>query len=144
MNHSINSFNIACHLWSQSKWSSLMLVLPFWTLSTHWYTFFCVIQFFSYCINFFCESGRVLPPWTTKIKWQHNAQWKCSLKAELTCLHYDCTSFTEHNSYPMTLAQYVVCVMPAKAQSDKLPGFYMQITFSFWIPCLEINKEPYC
>jgi hypothetical protein len=45
-------------------------------------------------------------------------------------LHYDCMSFIEHNDYPMTcldLAQYVVCMMSATAQSDKLPGFYMHI-----------------
>jgi len=44
-------------------------------------------------------------------------------------------SFTEHNSCPMTLldlAQYAVCVMSARLQSDKSPGFYMQTAPSFW------------
>jgi len=27
----------------------------------------------------------------------------------------------------LDLAHYIVCVMSARAQSDKLPGFYMQI-----------------
>jgi hypothetical protein len=27
------------------------LVLPLWNLSTHWYTFLCLIQFSPYCAN---------------------------------------------------------------------------------------------
>jgi len=47
--------------------------------------------------------------------------------------HFDCTSFTERNGYPMAcldLAQYVFCMM-SRAQSNKLPGLYMQNALTF-------------
>jgi len=52
----------------------------------------------------------------------------------MTCLLYDCTSFTEHNGYSKTcldLVEYVVCVMSVRVQSNKLPEFYMQIALTF-------------
>jgi hypothetical protein len=84
----------------------------------------------------------VLPHPTTKIEWQYIAQQWCNLKAEPTCLHYEPTSFTEHNNYTTTyldLAQYVVCVMFTRVQSDKLPGFYTQIALNFWITFIYLN-----
>jgi len=56
---------------------------------------------------------------------------------ELTCLHYDCPSFTEHDISLMTclnLAHYIAHVMSARAQSDKVPEFYMQIALTFEFP----------
>jgi hypothetical protein len=51
-----------------------------------------------------------------------------------THLDQECTSFTERNSYPITsldLAQNVVCIMSARAQPNKLPGFYMNTALTF-------------
>jgi len=45
-----------------------------------------------------------------------------------------CICFTERNGYPTTcldLAQYVVDVMPAGAQSNKLPAFYTKTALTF-------------
>jgi hypothetical protein len=75
-------------------------------------------------LTFFCDSQRVLLPLTTKIMWQHIAQQWCNLKVEPTHLCCDC--FLEYNGYPtpsLDLAQYVVCMMSARAKSNKLPDF---------------------
>jgi Na+/melibiose symporter-like transporter len=74
------------------------------------YSFLCIVW------TFFCLSWRVLPPVTTKTKWEHVAQQWCSLKGEPTCLHYDYTSFIAHNGCPtcLDLAQYVVYVMSTR------------------------------
>jgi len=105
------------------KWSSLMmLVLPIWNLSSHWYTFLHIV------LIFFCESWRHLPC-DHKNQMTAHCLTVVHLKAELTCVHYDCTSFVECNNYPTTcldIAHCVVCrcMMSARSQSDKWPGFY--------------------
>jgi len=81
-----------------------------------------------YCANIIlCVLEDFTPsPMTTKIKCQHFAQQSCSVKAEVTCLDYDCMSFPERNGYPMAclnLHKCVVCVMFTRVQSDKLPEF---------------------
>jgi len=57
---------------------------------------------------------------------QYVTQQGCNPKAELPCLHYDCTSFTGCNGTTrIDLAQRVVRVVSARAQSEKLSWFYM-------------------
>jgi len=51
---------------------------------------------------------------TIKIELQHIAQQWCNPKSEPTHLHYDSTSFTECNGYPMMcldLPHYAVCLV---------------------------------
>jgi len=33
----------------------------------------------------------------------------------------------------LDLVQHVVCVMSVRVQSDKLPGYYMEIALLFWV-----------
>jgi hypothetical protein len=47
LNHSINLITIVCccELVGQPNWSSLLMpVLLLWNLSTHWYTFLCIMH----------------------------------------------------------------------------------------------------
>jgi hypothetical protein len=79
--------------------------------------------------------------WPQKLNGNVLNDW-CNPKAGLTCLYYNCMSFTEHNSCATTcidLAQYVVCVMSARVHSDKLSAFYIQIALIFSIPCVCIH-----
>jgi len=134
LNHCINLFSIVYHLWSGWTSSSAILILPLWNFSTQWCTFLCVIQFSAYYENILLCILEVCTP-SDYENWKTAQQW-CNLKAELTCLHFDCPSFTECNGFPMTclaLAQYEVYVMSTRAQSDKLPCFYTHIALTFWI-----------
>jgi hypothetical protein len=70
------------------------------------------------CTNILLWISEGLPPLTTKIQWQNTAQQWSNTKAEPTCLHCDCLSFTGRNCYPTRcryLAQYTLYVMYAKA-----------------------------
>jgi hypothetical protein len=121
-------------IWWVKWYSSETFLLPLWTLSTHWYTFLCIIQFSPYCANISLRISEGFTP--SKTKWQYDAQQWCNSKAESTCLHYKCMSFTECNGYHIIclhLTQYVVCEMCAHVLSDKLPGFYMQIALALLI-----------
>jgi len=54
LTQSINSVNIVYHSlsgWTSGQSSSVIVVQPLWHLSTHWYTFLCIIQFSLYCAN---------------------------------------------------------------------------------------------
>jgi len=52
-------------------------------------------------------------------------------------------SFTECNGYHICLdsdlAQYVVCMMSTKTQSDISPGFYVKVALTFLIPFLHMR-----
>jgi hypothetical protein len=115
----------------------MTLVLPLRKLCSHWYTFLCLKQFFfsRSVLTFFCHSLRFLPSSDHKFESQNVAQQWSNPKAEPTFLHYDCMSFTGRNGYSTTcldLAQYVASLMSARAQSNKLPEFYMQIVLTFF------------
>jgi hypothetical protein len=113
-------------VYGQMAWpvSSVKPVLPLWNFSTNWYTFLSVIVFSISSEHFSVNLKTVLPPPTTKMEWQHITQPWWNPKEEPTCLHCNCTGFTEHDGHPTTcldLAQYAVCMMSARAV--KLPGF---------------------
>jgi len=103
--------------------SSAMFILQLWKLSTYWFTFLCVIQFFPYYAN--------ILPWIsedfTLCDHKNRMTARCSIGlqseggADMFTLW--CTSFTERNGYPTTcldLAQHVIGVMFARAQCGKL------------------------
>jgi hypothetical protein len=92
LNQNINLFNIVHCLWSDGLNSLHQWHL--WGLSTHWYTFLCIIL---YCVHILLWISEGFTPLTTKNEWQHVSQQWCNPKVDLTCLHYNCTNVTECN-----------------------------------------------
>jgi len=68
LTQSINSDYDVYHSWcgwTSGQSSSMTFVLPLWNLSTHWYTFLCIIQFSLFCANILLWISEGLPLLTT-------------------------------------------------------------------------------
>jgi len=63
----------------------------------------------------------------------NGAIWKQS-RCIYTMTAWALLNVTATPRYTEDLDQNVVCFMSTRGQSDKLPGFYKQIAFTFWIP----------